>query len=137
MAAPDAAVGPAAESGSEFDAIVIGGGVSGLRAAQELTQLYGQRVLVLEARSKIGGCVGAAAPARVLGDAASAASFLLTLAAPRLFSSRPLSFAHPHRLPYHSSSPPHTPSLAAACSRTPASCRASRSSSAPSSSTAT
>ena len=135
MAAPDAAVGPAAESGSEFDAIVIGGGVSGLRAAQELTQLYGQRVLVLEARSKIGGCVGAAAPARVLGDAASAASFLLTLAAPRLFATVVL--CSPQPTPSHSSSPPHTPSLAAACSRTPASCRASRSSSAPSSSTAT
>jgi len=48
----------AAVSGEAFDVIVIGGGVSGLRAASELRSLFGfSRVIVLEARSKIGGRV--------------------------------------------------------------------------------
>jgi thioredoxin reductase len=47
---------PKATSDEAFDAIVIGGGVSGLRCAQELKDLFGlERVLVLEARGKIGG----------------------------------------------------------------------------------
>jgi monoamine oxidase len=57
------AAAPVAADGEAFDAIVIGGGVSGLRAAQELTQLFGQRVLLLEARHKIGGRVLAPSPA--------------------------------------------------------------------------
>lgn len=39
---------------SEFDTIVIGAGVSGLTAARLLTR-HGQRVVVLEARDRIGG----------------------------------------------------------------------------------
>ena len=38
-----------------FDVIVIGGGVSGLRAASELERMHGLKVVVLEAREKIGG----------------------------------------------------------------------------------
>lgn len=37
-----------------WDAIVIGGGASGLGAASKLTQL-GRKVIVLEARDRIGG----------------------------------------------------------------------------------
>jgi monoamine oxidase len=39
-----------------FDVVVIGAGVSGLRAASELKHVFGfDRVKVLEARTKIGG----------------------------------------------------------------------------------
>ena len=41
----------------DADVIVVGGGVSGLRAAQQLKLKYGLRVIVLEARDKAGGCV--------------------------------------------------------------------------------
>jgi len=39
----------------DYDVIVIGAGVSGLRAASDMKSLYGLKVLVLEARDKIGG----------------------------------------------------------------------------------
>lgn len=38
-----------------YDVIVVGGGVSGLRAAGHLQTKYGLRVLLLEAREKLGG----------------------------------------------------------------------------------
>ena len=50
-------IGPAV-SGEVFDVIVIGAGVSGLRAASELRSIFGfNRVINLEARHKIGGRV--------------------------------------------------------------------------------
>ena len=50
-------MGPAV-SGEVFDVIVIGAGVSGLRAASELRSIFGfNRVINLEARHKIGGRV--------------------------------------------------------------------------------
>ena len=48
----------------DADVIVVGGGVSGLRAAQQLTQKFGLSVILLEARDKLGGCVAAAGRAR-------------------------------------------------------------------------
>jgi len=48
----------AAVSGEAFDVIIIGAGVSGLRAASELRSLFGfSRIMILEARNKIGGRV--------------------------------------------------------------------------------
>ena len=41
-----------------FDVVVVGAGVSGLRAAGHLQSKYGLRVVVLEAQDRIGGCVG-------------------------------------------------------------------------------
>ena len=38
-----------------YDVIVVGGGVSGLRAAGHLQSKYGLKVLLLEAREKLGG----------------------------------------------------------------------------------
>jgi len=49
-----AAVGHGKSGGSSFDAIIVGAGFAGLTAARELKQ-YGYRVLVLEARDRIGG----------------------------------------------------------------------------------
>ncbi len=42
-------------SAPSYDVIVIGAGVSGLRAASELERIFKQKVKVLEARTKIGG----------------------------------------------------------------------------------
>lgn len=47
--------GGAAGSPELVDVVVIGGGISGLRAASELAFLHGYKVVVLEARGKIGG----------------------------------------------------------------------------------
>ena len=59
------AVGEAAPAARAIDVIVVGAGVSGLRAAGHLQAKYGLRVVVLEAQDRIGGCVGrgAALPA--------------------------------------------------------------------------
>lgn len=43
------------DSPTSFDVVVVGAGVSGLRAAKTLSETYGLRVKVLEARHKIGG----------------------------------------------------------------------------------
>jgi phytoene dehydrogenase-like protein len=45
----------AAQGSKNFDVIVVGAGISGLRAASTLAQQYGLNVKVLEARTKIGG----------------------------------------------------------------------------------
>jgi len=42
-------------SSPDYDVVVVGGGVSGLRAAEQLKTKYGLNVLVLEAREKLGG----------------------------------------------------------------------------------
>lgn len=39
----------------KFDIVVVGAGVSGLKAATDLQNKYGLKVVVLEARPKIGG----------------------------------------------------------------------------------
>lgn len=64
--APAPSPGGAVAGSSELvDVVVIGGGISGLRAASELTSLHGYKVVVLEARGKIGGCVYSAPPPRI------------------------------------------------------------------------
>lgn len=45
----------ATQQSNAFDVIVVGAGISGLRAASELKDIYHMNVKVLEARNKIGG----------------------------------------------------------------------------------
>lgn len=39
----------------KYDVVVVGAGISGLKAAKDLQNTYGLKVVVLEARSKVGG----------------------------------------------------------------------------------